>query len=174
MPFGERKTPWDLSFTKGDLKKMLLLGHETGEVETDEVELIHKVLEFGGKKVEKIMVPLYRVSSIDTEDTIENLKRLISITGFSRIPVYRENKNSIVGIVNIYDILFKTSNGEENATVKDFIRDPVYLKRDDGLDIALARLRHREQPMGIVVEDDNHVVGIITIEDMLEEIVGEI
>ena len=174
MPFGRRKTPWDFSFTKGDLKKMLLLGYETGEVEADEVELIHKVLEFGGKKVERIMVPLYRVSSIADDDTTGNLKNLVSITGFSRIPVYHQNKNNIVGIVNIYDILFKAASGEENAVVNDFLRDPVYLKRDDGLDIALARLRHREQPMGIVVEGDNRVVGIVTIEDMLEEIVGEI
>lgn len=174
LPFGSRETPWDISITKGDLKKILLLGHETGEVEADEVELIHKVLDFGGKKVEGIMVPLYRVSSIASSDTTDNLKKLASVTGFSRIPVYEENKNNIVGIANIYDILFNAANGDKEPVVKSFMREAVYVKKDDGLDIALARLRHREQPMGIVVEEDNRVVGIVTIEDMLEEIVGEI
>ena len=137
------------------------------------MELIHKVLDFGAKKVERIMVPMYRVSSIGADDTVGNLKRLVSLTGFSRVPVYRENKNKIAGIVNIYDILFSTNDIDDNALVEDFLREPVYVKREDGLDIALARLRHKEQPMGIVTERENSVVGIITIEDMLEEIVGE-
>ena len=76
--------------------------------------------------------------------------------------------------MNIYDILFDIEKDMDKAVVFDFIRDPVFVSREDGLDIALARLRHREQPMGIVSDDDGGIVGIITIEDMLEEIVGEI
>lgn len=174
IPFGRGKVSWDVTFTKGDIKKVLLLGHETGEVEADEVELIHKVLDFGTKKVESIMVPMYRVSSISMDDDIDCLKKLVSLTGFSRIPVYEKNKNNITGIVNIYDILFQRETEEEKTAVSDFLREPVYVSRKDGLDIALARLRHRKQPMGIVTDGDNKVVGIITIEDILEEIVGEI
>lgn len=173
IPFNRGKSPGMVDFNKSDLKRILILGHETGEMEADEVELIHKVLDFGAKKVERIMVPMYRVSSIGADDTVGNLKRLVSLTGFSRVPVYRENKNKIAGIVNIYDILFSTNDIDDNALVEDFLREPVYVKREDGLDIALARLRHKEQPMGIVTERENSVVGIITIEDMLEEIVGE-
>ncbi len=173
-PFGKRKAPWELTLTKRDLKRILLLGYETGEVEADEVELIHKILDFSAKKVERIMVPLYRVSSIGVDDDTDNLKRLVSLTGFSRIPVYKKNKNHIIGIVNIYDILFRAEEKDKNAPVKDFIRDPVYVKMEDGLDIALTRLRRRKQPMGIVVDRENNVAGIVTIEDMLEEIVGEI
>lgn len=174
MPFGKRVSDGDLAFTKKDLKGMLLLGHETGEVEADEVELIHKVLDFGSKKVERIMVPLYRVSSIDSDDTTDNLKALAALTGFSRIPVYRKNKSDIIGIVNIYDVLFTSKEDCGEASVKDFIREPVYVNWKDGLDIALMRLRHKKQPMGIVTDEGDKVVGIITIEDMLEEIVGEI
>ena len=172
-PLGRKKTGYQKTLTKSDLKRILLFGYETGGVEADELELIHKVLDFGSKKVEKIMVPLYRVSSISKDDTASTLKRLVSLTGFSRIPVYEKNKNNIIGIVNIYDILFTKEEGE-NDRVKEFVREPVYLNRKDGLDIALRRLRHRKQPMGIVTEEDDKVVGIITIEDMLEEIVGEI
>lgn len=173
-PFGKRKASFDLKFTKGDLKSLLLMGHETGEVEADEVELIHKVLEFGAKRVESIMVPLYRVSSISIKDTVSNLKRLVSVTGFSRVPVYEESKNIIKGIINIYDILYETDEIPSSSSLEGFLREPVYLSRKDGLDIALARLRHREQPMGIVVDEEENVVGIVTIEDILEEIVGEI
>jgi CBS domain containing-hemolysin-like protein len=173
-PFGKQKASWDSTFTKSDLKRILLLGYETGEVEADEVELIHKILDFRSKKIERIMVPMYRVSSISADDTTDNLKRLVSLTGFSRIPVYEKNKNNIVGIVNIYDILFQMDENGKKLLVKDFIRDPVYIGRKDSLDIALTRLRHKEQPMGIVVDRDNRVAGIVTIEDMLEEIVGEI
>ncbi|MFC1548510.1 hemolysin family protein [Candidatus Omnitrophota bacterium] len=174
MPFGKTKAHWDVTFTKSDLKRVLLTGYETGEVEADELELIHKVLDFGTKKVESIMVPMYRVSSIGSDDIADNLKRLVSLTGFTRIPVYTGNKNNIVGIVNIYEVLFRKEEEEEKNIVKDFIREPVYINRKDGLDIALARLRHKEQPMGIVMEEGDKIVGIVTIEDILEEIVGEI
>lgn len=173
-PFGKKNQTWDLTFTKGDLKKMLLLGYQTGKVEADEVELIHKILDFGSKKVEKIMVPLYRISSIEAGDTTDDLRKLVILTGFSRIPVYEKRKNNIIGIVNIYDILFELEKENKKTLVKDFIRDPVYINSNDGLDIALTRLRHRKQPMGIVVEKDDSVAGIVTIEDILEEIVGEI
>ncbi|MFH1847493.1 MAG: hemolysin family protein [Candidatus Omnitrophota bacterium] len=171
-PFGKRKAYNEVTLTKSDLKRILLLGHETGEVEADEVELIHKVLDFGSKKVKDIMVPLYRIASIDFKDTIDNLKKLVSLTGFSRIPVYKKNKNSIIGIVTIYDVLFELSITKNK--IKDFIRETVYVNCNDGLDIALTRLRHRKQPMGIVADEKGKIQGIITIEDILEEIVGEI
>ncbi|MDP8299509.1 MAG: hemolysin family protein [Candidatus Tantalella remota] len=173
-PFRKENGTWDSTFTKRDLKKILIMGHDHGEVEADEVELIHRVLDFGAKKVESIMVPFYKVSSISMDDTVGNLKRLASLTGFSRIPVYKGNKNNIPGIVNIYDILFSTQEEGEEQGLGGFLREPVHVDRGDGLDIALARLRHRKQPMGIVTEEDGKVVGIVTIEDILEEIVGEI
>ncbi|MDP8257992.1 MAG: hemolysin family protein [Candidatus Aadella gelida] len=171
-PFKHRETSWDAAFTKGDIKRLLLIGHEAGDVEADEVELIHKVLDFGTRKVESIMVPLYRVSSIEGEDTVEDLKKLVSLTGFSRVPVYEGGKKNIVGIVNIYDILFGETSDPDK--VKNFIRDPAYINRKDPLDIMLARLRHRGQPMGIVTDDSGDVCGIVTIEDALEAIVGKI
>jgi putative hemolysin len=172
LPFGGPSTPWDLTFTKSDLKRIVLSGREAGEMEEDEVELIHKILDFGSKTVDNIMVPLYRVSSISADDSAENLKKLASLTGFSRIPVYKKNKNDIIGIINIYDVLFAPKKEKEG--VEDFIREPVRIKNSDGLDIALTRLRHKKQPMGIVTDENQKVVGIVTIEDILEEIVGEI
>ena len=136
--------------------------------------MIHKVLDLESKKVERIMIPLYRVSSIGADDTVGNLKRLVSLTGFSRIPVYDGDKKSIAGLVNIYDFLFRLENIIVNSIVSTFIREAIYLNREDHLDIALSRLRHQKQPMGIVVDKDEQVVGMITIEDILEEIVGEI
>ncbi len=170
--FRGESRPWDLTFTKSDLKNILRSGHEAGEVEKDELELIHKVLDFGGKPVENSMIPLYRVSSISENDSTEDLKRLVALTGFSRVPVYRDSKNNIIGIINIYDVLFDVN--PNRGVLRDFIREPVHVKQDDGLDIALTRLRHQKQPMGIVTNNDEKVVGMITIEDILEELVGNI
>lgn len=168
-----KKNQWRRSFTKSDLKRILLLGHETGEVEADEVELIHKVLDFEAKKVSQTMVPLFKVSSIEEEETVETLKRLVALTNFSRIPVYRDKKENLTGVVNIYDILFSHEDVSDSRKVKEFAREPVYVAPTDGLDIALARLRHKKRPMGIVVGQDEKRIGIITIEDILEQIVGE-
>jgi CBS domain containing-hemolysin-like protein len=174
FPFSREDRSSDMELSKKDLKKIIYLGHETGEVEADEVELIHKVLDFESKKVEKIMVPLYRVSSINVDDSVDNLKRLVELTGFSRIPVYSGDKKSVIGIVNIYDVLFDKNGGNGGKKVGDYLRGPVSINRKDRLDIALARLKNKKQPMGIVVEANKDVVGILTIEDILEEIVGEI
>jgi putative hemolysin len=172
-PFGGEKTTLELTLTKSDLRNILLMGHETGGVDSGEVELIHKILEFGSKNVGNIMVPLYRVSSVNVEDTAENLKKLVAMTGFSRLPAYRENKKNIAGVVNVYDILFSESSGKDSKA-GDFMREAVTVNSSDGLDIALARLRHREQPMGIVIDEKGNAVGMVTIEDILEEIVGDI
>ena len=172
-PFGGEKTTLEATLTKSDLRNVLLMGHETGGVETEEVELIHKILEFGAKNVGNIMVPLYRVSSVSEDDSAETLKKLVSMTGFSRVPVYSGNKQNITGVVNIYDILFSEDSGK-SARAGDFIREAVTVNGKDGLDIALARLRHREQPMGLVIDEEGNASGVVTIEDILEEIVGDI
>jgi len=173
-PFGKLKKSWDVKLTKNDLKKILLLGHETGEVEADEVEMIHKVLDFGSKKIGNIMVPMYRVSSINSDDVVKDLKELVLLTGYSRIPVYQKNKNNIIGIINIYDIIFEKSDAADDAGISEYIREIVPINQDDGLNAALTRLRRKKQPMGIVFDSNEQVKGIVTIEDIFEEIVGEI
>jgi magnesium and cobalt exporter, CNNM family len=173
-PFKGKAQPWDMDFTKRDLKNLLRFGHEAGEVEKDELELIHKVLDLGAKTVSGSMIPLYRIYSVNLSDTVEDLKKIVALTGFSRIPVYENGKNNIIGIVNIYDVLFYMKKNIDMMGISDFIRDPVHVKDRDGLDIALARLRHQRQPMGIVINEAGEVVGIITIEDILEELVGNI
>jgi len=146
FPFKNLKANGEMKLTKRDIKNMIYLGHETGGVEADEAELIHKVLDLESKKVERIMVPLYRVSSIGGEDIVDNLKRLVSLTGFSRIPVYRGNKNNIVGIVNIYDILYSMDQKTENAIVQNFIK--LIAEKNitivSGLAIGIDSLAHAE------------------------------
>ncbi|MBU0570744.1 MAG: hemolysin family protein [Candidatus Omnitrophica bacterium] len=173
-PFRKHARPWDMDLTIRDLKSLLHFGHETGGVEKDEFELIHKVLDLGAKTVSGSMIPLCRVHSAGKHETVGDLKKIVALVGFSRIPVYDNVKNNIVGIVNIYDVLFDMETNVDTRGIDDFIRDPIHVKEDDGLDIALARLRHQRQPMGIVTKIDGGIVGIITIEDILEELVGNI
>ena len=117
---------------------------------------------------------MYKVSPIDSSGKVDDLKEIVSITGFSRIPVFEGAKNNVIGLVNIYDILFDENKKSKSGVIRDFIREAVHVKEDDGLDIALTRLRNKRQPMGIVRNSEERVVGIITIEDILEEIVGNI
>lgn len=172
-PLGSHKKTWDFTFTKSDLKRLLLMGHETGEVNADEVELIHRVLDFSSISVEKIMIPLYRVSAVPVNATVEDLRNVVVHTGFSRIPVYEGAKDNIAGIVNIYDILFSDADGSD-LPLRDFVRETVYIDKDDPLDIVLTRLRNQKQPMGIVADPSRKALGVVTIEDILEELVGEI
>ncbi len=172
-PFGAKKKPWDFTFTKSDLKRLLLLGHETGDVNADEVEMIHRVLDLGSKAAEKIMIPMYRVSAANIDEPVGNIKKMAALTGFSRIPVYGREKDKITGVINIYEILF--SDGvDDSASLGEYIRPAVYIDKEDSLDITLTRLRNKKQPMGIVVDGGQKPLGIVTIEDILEEIVGKL
>ncbi|KJJ83951.1 hemolysin [Candidatus Omnitrophus magneticus] len=174
FPFMHKNSSWEEILTKSDIKALLYYGRETGEVEQSEVDLIYKVLDFEVRLVKDRMVPLYRVSSVFENDTIENLKSLVFLSGFSRFPVYKDSKVDIQGVINIYDVLFDKEENIEKYQVKDFVRSAVYVDIEDRLDIALARLRHHKQPMGVVLGQNKKAVGIITIEDIMEDLVGNI
>jgi CBS domain containing-hemolysin-like protein len=173
-PFRAKTSSWELTFTKSDLKKLISSFHETGGVEKNEVELLHKALDFSGKTAGNVMLPLYKVSSLNDIDTIDMLKQLISLTGYSRVPVYNEKKSNMIGIANIYDVLYRTDQEPSIETVSDIIRPALFLSERESLDQVLSKLRHEKQPMGIVRDDTLKAVGVITIEDILEQLVGDI
>ena len=117
------------------------------------------------------MVPVNQATLINVSEEIKNLKDIAARTRFSRFPVYENQKSNIIGTINIYDILFAK---EEKEILRYYITAPFFINERESVDNVLTILRQHKKPMAIVINDSAVVVGVVTIEDLLEEIVGEI
>lgn len=159
--------------TKNGIEMVLKTSIKKGPVGPDEETLIQRIFKMGITTVDKIMVPLNQAALINVEDSIENLKTIASRTRFSRFPVYENQNNNIIGVINVYDILFSTRQ-EEKPALRSYMQSPFFINEKDRIDRVLPELRKKKKPMAIVINKEGKSIGLITIEDLLEEIVGEI
>lgn len=159
-----------------EIKAMLKIGEEEGVIEKEERELIHSVFEFGDTLVREIMVPRPDIVALPADFSIQRAVDKALEEGFSRIPVYKDNLNNIVGIFYLKDgiaeLARKTKKGE--GTVEEIARQAVYVPETKKIDDLLRDLQRNKVHMSIVFDEHGETVGLVTIEDILEEIVGEI
>ena len=162
------------SLTEEEMKSIFNLGLEEGVIHGEERKLLHKVLEFGDKTVRDIMVPRTKVVAIPETVSFEDVKLVLKEHKFSRVPVYRGSLDNIVGILNAKD-LFDLSDEEERHFSLERYLDPPFLvpefKRAEDL---FREMRRRRTHMAIVVDEHGGTAGIVTIEDVLEELLGPI
>lgn len=156
--------------TKEELR-LLLDGARRGDLTANDRQLIRRVLEFGEASVEDAMVPLIQVVAIPSTATIAQAARRMTESGFSRLPVYRDRIDQITGIVLHQDI-FGANDWQQPATT--IARPPLFVPETKQVDALLAEMRNERQRMAIAVDEYGGAAGIITVEDLLEEIVGEI
>ncbi|MCK4463308.1 MAG: HlyC/CorC family transporter [Candidatus Omnitrophica bacterium] len=158
--------------TKKDIEMVLKTSRKKGSVGPDEETLIQRIFKLGITTVDKIMVPLNQAALINVEGSIENLKTIASRTRFSRFPVYENQNNNIIGLINVYDILFFTHR--EKPALRGYVQSPFFINEKERIDRVLSELRKKKKSMAIVINKEGKSIGLITIEDLLEEIVGEI
>lgn len=142
------------------------------EIDSKEKELMYKILEFGKKKVSQIMVPLPKIKALPTEATIEEALEFSSKYNFSYIPLYEENLTNIKYIVKIQDLLGKTLL-EKEASLLPFAKIPLYIPEIIPAHEALKTLQEKSQEIAIVVDEYGLATGLITVEDLIEEVLGE-
>lgn len=159
-----------------ELKAAIELSEKEGKIEHDEREWVTKILEFGEHSVENVMTPRSKIVSLeDTTKTHEALKK-INETHFSRIPVYHENLDEIVGILTIRGLIEKTSEPDffnlnvANLPLRKPLKVPITMK----IDTLLHEFREQKTHMALVLDEHGGLVGLITMEDVFEEIFGEI
>jgi CBS domain containing-hemolysin-like protein len=141
------------------------------DLDLTEKKLIHKIFNFGEITVEHCMVPLIQVYAIRDTATIEEAHRIANDSGFSRLPVYHKRMFNLIGILNTFDLLNAPMDG---TPIDDLIRPAYYVPPNKKIDDLLKELQQRSLHMAFVVDEYGGCIGIITIEDLLEEIVGEI
>jgi len=172
---GSTRSPY---ITRDGLKYLLMKKEEGSELKSSEKEMIRRILDFSEATVSQIMIPLSNVTALQENATLGKAALLIEEKGFSRIPVYRDRINNITGILHCFDLL-KALHGQaepsEDDQVMSCLRPTVlYVPETKSADKLLFELQRSGEQMAIVVDEYGGAVGIITIEDILEEIVGEI
>ena len=174
--FGIRPAPTGVSaHTEEDIRMIVAEGRQTGGVEEVEEELIYKVFDFAEKEAHDVMVPKPEVVMISVDLPAEQCLDAIVDSPFTRYPAYRGSVDEIVGILHVRD-LFKAlyDRGIENVVIEDLLRTPYFVPETKDLAALLAEFRKTNQHMAIVVDEYGSMEGIVTLEDLLEEIVGEI
>ncbi len=159
--------------TEEDIVYMVRAGEVTGGVETAEAELIQRVFQFADMPIRAIMTPRPDITSIPSTLPLNEIATIFHDSGFTRIPVYEHSPDNIIGILNAKDLL-KILIEQHPFQIKTVMRPPEFVVEGERIGIALARFRGAGTHLGLVIDEYGQVVGLVTLEDILEELVGEI
>jgi CBS domain containing-hemolysin-like protein len=161
------------AYSEDELRHLIELSRQSGHVIEDEKRLIDNVFEFTEANVESVMTPRMEIEALDILLSPAEMLDRFEHLGYSRMPVYRESLDNIFGIL-LYKDLSRIMRRGGAVNVDDILRPPVYLPTSVKLHEALRTLRRTSEHMAMVVDEHGSVKGLVTLEDLLEEIVGEI
>ena len=159
--------------TEEELKTMVDVSEEEGVLENVEKEMIFNVFEFADQQVKDIMVQRVDIVSVDEDATYDEVMEVIKSEQFSRIPVYNQTIDNIIGILNVKDLAM-VENPRENFDIKKYIREPYYTFEFKKIVELFKEMKKTRNHIAVVLDEYGGTVGIVTIEDLVEEIVGEI
>ena len=162
--------------TEEDIKAMINLGEEEGALKEEEKELLHKVFEFGDTLAAEAMRPRTEIVSIPATAVIKDVLALVSEFGFSRYPVIEQTVDTITGILYIKDILIAMSAGDvkREDPIQPFIRPAYFIPENKKVSELLAEMQRDKFQIAIVIDEFGGTAGLVTLEDLIEEIVGSI
>jgi putative hemolysin len=158
--------------TEAELMTFVEVVEEEGEIKEEERKFIHNIFEFDDTNASEIMTPRGDMFVIDVNEELKLEE--IAKSGFTRIPVIEADIDHVVGILNLKDLLLHQAASERKVDVRKIMREPYFVPENKKLDSLLQQFKKRKQHMAIVVDEHGGISGLITLEDALEEIVGEI
>lgn len=160
--------------TEEELRLLVTVGEKEGVLEEAETEMIHSIFEFADTTVREVMIPRIDMVTLESDATVDEAVDLALQVGFSRIPVYEENIDNIIGVLYTKDMLKQLREGHNSLPVRDLVRAAYFVPETKKLDDLLREIRQKRIHMVIVVDEYGSVAGLVTIEDLVEEIVGDI
>lgn len=167
-------TERDEAYTEEELKTLVEISHEQGVLKTEEREIMENAMEFGDKTLKEVMVPNEKVQYIDINATYDEVINKFINYEYTRYPIVDGSLDNIVGILNIKDFIKLQKIGKEKYDLKELMRDPFFLNEEVKISSAFRRMQKLYTNIVIVRSDNCKTIGIATLEDILEEIVGEI
>ncbi|VAY87880.1 conserved hypothetical protein [mine drainage metagenome] len=173
-PFGvDRRT--SLFVTEEDIRTLVDVGAEQRVIEEEEREMIHSVIEFGDTIVREVMTPRPSMIAISVEESSRRALDVVIAEGYSKLPVFEESRDDIVGVVHDRELLVALANGTlAQQSLRVFMRPAVHVPETKKIAELLREMQRDKFSMAIVVDEYGGTAGIVTMEDLLEEIVGEI
>lgn len=160
------------TMTETELRTIVEVGHEEGIIESEEHRIINNVFDFGDTRAKDVMVPRIDMTFVSVESTYEELLNIFEEYRYTRLPVYEDTTDNVIGIINIKDILLYKQDTEFH--VKDYLREAYYTYESKRLSELMMEMRKTSVNIAIVLDEYGVTAGLITLEDLLEEIVGEI
>lgn len=163
----------DNTMTEAELRSVVNVSHQDGVIESDEKEMIYNVFDLGDAIAKDVMVPRVNVTFADIDSSYDELIDLFREDKFTRLPVYQETKDNVVGTINMKDLLLYDSKKSE-FQIKDILREAYFTYEYKSISELLVEMRQASFNIAIVLDEYGETSGLITLEDILEEIVGEI
>ena len=160
------------TMTESELRTILNVSHEEGVIESEERQMIYNVFDFGDSQAKDVMVPRIDVTFVDVESTYDELIEIFREDKFTRLPVYEETTDNIIGIVNMKDLLLLDSR--ENFSIRSILREAYFTYEYKNTSELLMEMREDSINFAIVLDEYGATAGLVTLEDLLEEIVGDI
>jgi CBS domain containing-hemolysin-like protein len=160
--------------TEEELRLLVTVGEEEGVLEEAETEMIHSIFEFADTPVREVMIPRIDIVALESDITVNEAVDQALEGGFSRIPVYEETIDNIVGVLYTKDMLKQLREGHEAQPIRNLVRPAYFVPETKKLDDLLREIRQKRVHMVIVIDEYGSVSGLVTIEDLMEEIVGDI
>lgn len=169
---GDEESKEKIRIMREELRLLAKMGAKEGVIKKEQLQMISSVLDLETLTLEKVMTPLVDITVLPKEATIEEFYKKVSETGFSRMPVYEERVDNLIGLVNVLDVLYSES---QPSTIAPFIKMEVRHEPESRRVYSLLQeLQRSQNPMVFVVDEYGGVAGLVTIEDLIEEILGEI
>lgn len=162
------------SVTEDELRKLLDASQEEGVLEVDERKLIHSIFQFRDKLAREIMAPRIDILALNVNTPVLDAVDAMLKSGFSRVPVFQESVDNVVGILYIKDLLRLCREGKQEGTLQDKLRPVYFVPETKKAEELLTEMQHRRIHIALVVDEYGGVAGLVTLEDIMEEIVGEI
>lgn len=158
-----------------EIRSLISQSQEDGCIESEEKQMIYSIFEFNDKTSREIMTSRHDMFAIDIDDDLENILEGVINSGYSRIPVYKNNKDNIVGILYVKDLLIKAKKiGFENINLKTILHEPYFVSRSMRTNELFKLLKDKKVHLALLIDEYGGIEGLVTMEDLIEEIMGDI
>jgi CBS domain containing-hemolysin-like protein len=160
--------------SEADLRSMAEIGQEEGSIEREETELIHSIFEFGDTIAREVMVPRPDIVAIESNKTLRDVQEVVLEHGYSRIPVFTEDLDDVLGMVFAKDVLKALHQGKQDMPLREIVREAHFVPESKRAADLLREMQKEKFHIALVTDEYGSVSGLVTLEDLLEELVGEI
>ena len=164
----DEKTP---TITQAELKTMVNVSHEEGVLHGDERKMLNNVFDFGQSKAREVMTPRTDISALENTASYEEIVKMFKEEKFSRIPIYEESIDNIIGVIYLKDVF---TAGEKNFSIAKIMREPYYTYETKDISNLLSEMRTKKFGLAVVLDEYGGTSGIVTVEDIVSEIMGKI